>query len=188
VLSRKWPSTSDPGKSCHVLNTPHSSYIFVNIDHSRDWALHKASAETVRKFSLLIEVLLRNSPDGLVCAASSNVVSALILDLLQLNGVKRFLKSRPPYSDHESLIKKLSKVFGRPRSVAASVFMDTAATAALLSKAVALVVNYIFNKSKAKDVHNSLHPKDAKGDGEVISLIREALRKKLEPYQLVFAV
>ena len=176
------------GKSCYVLNTSHYSYIFVNIDNSREWSLHKASAETVRKFSLLIEVLLRNSSDGLVCVASFNVVSALSLDPLQLNGLKRFLKSRPSYSDHESLMKSLSRVFGRPQSVAASVFMDTAATAALFSKAVALVVNYIFNNSKAKDVHNHLHPKDAKGDGEVISLIREALRKKLEPYQLIFTV
>jgi hypothetical protein len=56
--------------------------------------------------------------------------------------------------------------------------METAATAALFSKAVALVVDYIFNNSKAKDVHGHLNPKDAKGDGEVISLIREALRKK----------
>lgn len=52
------------------LTTPRSSYIFVNIENSRDWALHKASAETVRKFSLLIEVLVRNSADGPVCAAS----------------------------------------------------------------------------------------------------------------------
>ena len=78
-------------------------------------------------------------------------------------------------------MKRLSRVFGRPKSVAASVFMETAATAALYSKAVALVIDYIFDKSKAKDVHNKLHPKDEKGNGEVISLIREALRKKLGP-------
>ena len=79
-------------------------------------------------------------------------------------------------------MRRLSRLFGRPQSVAASVFIETAATAALFSKAVALVIDYIFNNSKARDVHNYLHPKDAKGDGEVISLIREALRKKLEPY------
>ena len=85
-------------------------------------------------------------------------------------------------------MKRLSRVFGQSQSVAASVFMETAATAALFSKAVALIVNYIFNNSKAKDVHSHLHPKDENGDGEVISLIREALRKKLEPYQLMFIV
>ena len=78
---------------------------------------------------------------------------------------------------------RLSKVPGQPQSVAASVFMETAATAALFSKAVAIVVNYIFDNSKAKDVHNYLHPRDVKGDEGVISLIREALREKLEPYQ-----
>ena len=83
-------------------------------------------------------------------------------------------------------MKHFSRVFGRPKSVAASVFMETAATAALSSKAVALVIDYIFNNSKAKDVHNHLHPKDEKGDGEVISLIREALRKKLDPDRLGF--
>jgi len=59
--------------------------------------------------------------------------------------------------------------------VAASVFVETAATAALFSRAVALVVNYILNNSKANDVHNSLHLKNAKGEGDVISLIRGAL-------------
>lgn len=76
-------------------------------------------------------------------------------------------------------MRRLSKVFGEPKSVAASLFMETAATAALYSKAVALVINYIFDNSKANDVHSKLHPKDAKGDEEVVSLIREALRKKL---------
>ena len=107
------------------------------------------------------------------------VASALDVDILQLNALRRFLKLRPSYSDHESPMKCLARVFGRPRSVAASVFMETAATAALFSKAVALVVDYILNNSKAMDVHNHLHPKDAKGDGEVISLIRKALRKNL---------
>ena len=78
---------------------------------------------------------------------------------------------------------RLSKVPGRPQSVAASVFMETVATAALFSKAVALVVNYTFNNSKERDVHSYLHPNHVKGDEEVISLIREALREKLEPYQ-----
>lgn len=77
-------------------------------------------------------------------------------------------------------------MFGRPQSVAVSVFMETAATAALFSKAVALVIDYILNNSKVKDVHNHLHPKDAKGDGEVISLIKEVLRKELEPHWLEF--
>lgn len=71
----------------------------------------------------------------------------------------------------------LSKVLGSPKSVATSVFMETAATAALYSKAVALVINYIFNNSKAENARSNLHPKDAKGDEIVISLIREALRK-----------
>ena len=74
-------------------------------------------------------------------------------------------------------MKRLQRVFGRPESVAVSVFIETAATAALFSKAVALVIDHILNNSKVKDVHNHLHPKDAKGDGEVISLIRNALRK-----------
>lgn len=77
------------------------------------------------------------------------------------------------------MMRRLSKVFGGPKSVAASVFMETAATAALYSKAVAFVVNYIFNNLKANDVHGNLHPRDVKGDGEVISLIREALRRVL---------
>lgn len=47
-----------------------SSYIFVNIDNSRDWELHKGSVETVRKFNLLIEGALRGSADGLVCDPS----------------------------------------------------------------------------------------------------------------------
>jgi len=132
-----------------------ADYIFVNIDNSRDWTLHKGSAETVRKFSLLIEALLRVSADGL------------------LHAIKRFLKIKP--SEHESLMRHLSRESGGPKSVAASVFMETAATAALYSKAVALVINYIFDNSKAGDVHSSLHPKDAKGDGDVISLIKEAL-------------
>lgn len=50
--------------------TLRSSYIFVNIDNSRDWELHNGSAETVRKFTLLIEVLIRDSADGLVCGLS----------------------------------------------------------------------------------------------------------------------
>jgi len=79
-------------------------------------------------------------------------------------------------------MKRLGKVFGQPQSVAVSVFMETAATAALFSKAVALVIDYIFNNSKAGDVHNYLCPEDAKGDGEVISLIREALREKPKPH------
>jgi len=79
-------------------------------------------------------------------------------------------------------MKRLRRVFGRPQSVAVSVFIETAATAALFSKAVALVIDHIFKNSKAKDVHNHLHPKDAKGDGEVVSLIREALRKGLTPH------
>lgn len=79
-------------------------------------------------------------------------------------------------------MRRLSRVFGRPQSVAASVFIETAGTAALFSKAVALVIDHIFTNSKTKDVHNYLHPKDAKGDGEVISLIREALRKELGPH------
>lgn len=108
---------------------------------------------------------------------------ALSIDL-QLNALKHLLKSRSSYN--ESLMKRLSRVLGRPQSVAAGVFMETAATAALFSKAVALAINYIFNNSRVKDVHDYLHPKDEKGDGEVISLIREALRKKLEPYQLMF--
>ena len=141
--------------------------------------MYKASAETVCKFSLLIEVLLRNSSDGLVCVPSFNVVSALSLDLLQFNALKPFLKSRSPYSDHESLMKCLREVPGRRQSVAASVFMETAATAALFSKAVALVVDYIFSNSKIKSVYSNLHPKNTKGDGDVISLIRGALRKKL---------
>jgi len=157
VKSPTNPSGDVDAKEVYSAFSAVADYIFVNIDNSRDWALHKASAETVRKFVSLIEVSLRNSSDGL------------------LNGLKRLLKPRPSYSDHESLMKRLSKVVGRPQSVAASVFMDTAATAALFSKAVALVVNYIFNNSKAKDVHNHLHPRDAKGDGEVISLIKEAL-------------
>lgn len=95
----------------------------------------------------------------------------------QLNALKRFLRIKP--TEHESLMRHLSRVPGELKSVAASVFMETAATAALYSKAVALVINYIFNNSKMKDVHRNLHPKDVKGDGEVISLIREALRKKL---------
>lgn len=99
------------------------------------------------------------------------------LHLLQLNALKRFLGIKP--SEHESLMRRLSKVVGGSKSVAASVFMDTAATAALYSKAVALVIDHVFNTSKAEDVRNNLHPKDVKGDGEVISLIREALRKKL---------
>jgi hypothetical protein len=74
-------------------------------------------------------------------------------------------------------MKRLSRVFGQPQTVAVSVFFETAATAALFSKAVALVIDHIFNDSKATDVHNYLHPKDEKGDGEVISLIREALRE-----------
>lgn len=74
-------------------------------------------------------------------------------------------------------MKRLNGALGGPRSVAASVFMETEAIAALYSKAAALVINYIFNSSKAKEVHNSLHPKNAEGDGEVISLIKEALRK-----------
>jgi len=110
--------------------------------------------------------------------------STFYLRLLQLNALKRFLKLKPSHSDHESLMKRLDRVYGRPQSVAVSVFMETAATAALFSKAVALVVDYILNNSKAKDVHNHLHPKDVKGDGKVISLIREALRKKLESRQL----
>jgi hypothetical protein len=101
----------------------------------------------------------------------------LNLHLLQLNALKRFLGVNR--SGHESLMNRLSKVFGGAKSIAASVFMETAATAALYSKAVALVINYIFNNSKVKDVHSNLHPKDAEGDGKVISLIREALRKKL---------
>ena len=63
--------------------------------------------------------------------------------------------------------------------MAASIFVETAATAALYSKAVALVIDYIFNNSKGREVHGNLHPKDARGDGEVISLIREALRREL---------
>lgn len=101
---------------------------------------------------------------------------------------KRLLYLGPSDSNHESLIHRLSKVPGQPQSVAASAFMETAATAALFSEAVALVVNYIFNNSKAKDVHNYLHPNNVKGDEEVISLIREALREKREPYQSESAV
>jgi len=108
-----------------------------------------------------------------------NVASSLNIDLLQLNALKRFLGMGPSYSDHEPLMKRLTGVFGQPRSVAASVFMETAATTALFSKAVALVIDYILNNSKAKDVHNHLHPKDARGDGEVVSLIKEALRKNI---------
>lgn len=91
-------------------------------------------------------------------------------------------------SEHDTLVNRLSEVFGEPKSVAAGVFMDTAATAALYSKAVALVIDYIFNNSKAKEVHHNLHPKDAKGDGEVISLIKQALRKwlRLHEYSLFF--
>jgi len=77
-------------------------------------------------------------------------------------------------------MKRLGEVSGRRRNVAASVFMETAATAALFSKAVALVVDYIFNNSKTKDVRNHLHPMNTKGDGDMISLIRGALRKKLQ--------
>jgi len=155
-------STINPGgdvdaKDVYSAFSEVTDYIFVNIEHSRDWSLHNASAETVCKFTSLIEVLLRNSSNGL------------------LNALKRFLKLKPSHSDHESLMKRLDRVYGRPQSVAVSVFMETAATAALFSKAVALVVDYILNNSKAKDVHNHLHPKDVKGDGKVISLIREAL-------------
>lgn len=75
-------------------------------------------------------------------------------------------------------------MLGRPESIAASVFIETAGTAALFSKAVALVIDHIFNSSKVRDVRDYLHPKDANGDGEVISLIREALRKELVPHQL----
>ncbi|KAF9787785.1 heme peroxidase [Thelephora terrestris] len=132
-----------------------ADYIFANVDSSRDWALHKASAETVHRFSLLIEVLLRDSADGL------------------FNALKCFPKINP--SEPDSLMRRLSRVFGGPKSVAASVFMETAATAALYSKAVALVINYIFNNSKVNGVHKNLHPRDVRGDGEVISLIREAL-------------
>lgn len=107
----------------------------------------------------------------------SDTISVLNLHLIQLNALKRLLKIRS--SEHESLMRRLSRVFGGPKSVAASVFMETAATSALYSKAVALVIDYVFNNSKASDVHSNLHPKDVKGDGEVISLIREALRKKL---------
>jgi len=95
--------------------------------------------------------------------------------------LKRFLKLGTS-RDHEALMERLRRVFGQPQSVAASVFIETAATAALFSKAVALVIDHIFKNSKEKDVHNHLHPKDAKGDGEVVSLIREALRKGLEPH------
>ena len=101
---------------------------------------------------------------------------------LQLNLLKRFLKLGSSDSDHEALMRRLSRVFGQPQSVAVSVFLETAATAALFSKAVALVIDHIFKNSKVKDVHNYLHPKDAKSDGEVVSLIREALRKGLETY------
>ena len=94
--------------------------------------------------------------------------------------MKRILKLGRSHSDHEALMGRLRRVFGRPQSVAVSVFIETAATAALFSKAVALVIDHIFNNSKAKDVHNHLHPKDAKGDGEVVSLIRETLRTGLE--------
>lgn len=101
----------------------------------------------------------------------------LSLHFPQVHALKRFLKIKP--SEHESLLIRLSRVFGGHKSVAASVFIETAATAALYSKAVALIIDYIFNNSKVKDVHGNLHPKDEKGDGEVISLIKEALRKKL---------
>lgn len=79
-------------------------------------------------------------------------------------------------------MERLRRLPGRSQSVAASVFLETAATAALFSKAVALVIDHIFDSSKVKDVHNHLHPKDEKGDGDVISLIREALRKELQPH------
>ena len=116
--------------------------------------------------------------------------SRLVLRLghSQLSVFKRLLYLGPSDSNHESLIHRLSKVPGQPQSVAASAFMETAATAALLSKAVALVVNYIFNNSMAKDVHNYLHPNDVKGDEKVISLIRKALREKPKPYRPVSVV
>jgi len=155
--SRMWPSGFDWRRILQEADTPPFSYIFVNTEHSQDWTLHNASAETVSKFSLLIEVLLRSSTNGL------------------LNVLERFLKLGPSHLDHEALMKRLRRVFGRPQSVAVSVFIETAGTAALFSKAVAIVVDHIFNNSKAQDVHNHLHPKDAKGDGEVVSLIREAL-------------
>jgi len=157
-LSIKTPTNPDgevDAKDVYSAFSEVADYVFMNIDNSRDWALHKASVKTVREFSLLIEVLLRSSEDGL------------------LNALKRFLGVNR--SGHESLMNRLSKVFGGAKSIAASVFMETAATAALYSKAVALVINYIFNNSKVKDVHSNLHPKDAEGDGKVISLIREAL-------------
>jgi len=59
------------------LTAPHSSYIFLNTEHSRDWALHNASAETVSKFSSLIEVLLRDSTNWLVCITLILSVRAL---------------------------------------------------------------------------------------------------------------
>lgn len=156
------------------------SYIFVNVENSRDWALREAAAETISKFSSLIEVSLRDSADGLVCITPM-LGGRSPQHIPQLNALKRFLKLTPSHPGHESLMEHLSKVPGQPQGVAASVFMDTAATAALFSKAVALVIDHIFNNSKEKDVYDYLHPKDAKGDGEVVSLIREVLRKELDP-------
>jgi hypothetical protein len=176
VPSRKWLSAFDSRIPDHAeLNPLYSRYIFVNIDNSRDWVSQRASAEIVRRFSLLIEVLILDSADGLVCEPSSWLPVNAYLDS-QLSALKRLLKIKP--SEHGSLMKRLGNVLGGTRSVATSVFMETAATAPLYSKAVALVINYIFNNSRAKEVHNNLHPKDVKGDGEVISLIREALRKE----------
>ena len=176
VPSRKWLSVFDPIVPGHTkLTLSRFSYVFVNIDSSRDWELCKDSAETVSKFSLLIEVLLRESADGLVRGTSprSHLGAQLCL---QINALKRLLRIKP--SGHDSLMRRLNRVFGGPRSIAASLFMETAATAALYSKAVALVINYILDNSKAKEVHSNLHPRDVKGDGEVISLIREALSKE----------
>lgn len=67
VPSQKWPSASNSKGFGHsALTASHSSYIFMNLDNSQDWALHKASVKTVHKFSSLIEVLLLGSAGGLV--------------------------------------------------------------------------------------------------------------------------
>lgn len=160
-LSIKTPINPDgdvDAKDLYSAFSEVADYVFVNIENSRDWTLHHASAETVRKFSSLLGTLIRNSGDGL------------------FGWLKRLLKIHP--SEHESLMRHLKNVSSEPRSVAASLFMETAGTAALYSKAVALVINYIFDNSKAHDVHCSLHPRDEKGDEEVILLMREALNLK----------
>jgi hypothetical protein len=86
VLSRKWPSASNSRGFGHsVLTASPYSYIFMNLDNSRDWALHKASVKTVHKFSSLIKVLLLGSAGGLVrnvsfvpCCAGAQRLTATV--------------------------------------------------------------------------------------------------------------